>query len=258
MNMPLWTEENDESLRLRYAGWNRMNLFSPLVRSAKSYLQSAMSSKPQPYQSKYETQIADLYDRIMNRPAFSYDASRDPLYQQYRNQYLRDGQRAMQDAIGASAALTGGYGNSWANTAGYQAYGEYLQALNSKLPELEQRARERYDAEGSAMRDNADLLMNLDNREYGWYRDAVNDWQFDAKLALEQKKIDQQAQNYQNAVAVALFPDTFYARAALPDGDNPAQTAPEGYRRTEQQPAKRGEASGIPRKTVLGKNRTGR
>ena len=40
------------------------------------------------------------------------------------------------------------------------------------------------------------LLMNLDNREYGWYRDAMNDWQFDAKLALEQKKFDLQVQKY--------------------------------------------------------------
>ena len=172
--------------------------FSPGVMIAQRYLQSAMSAKPQPYQSRYSDQIENLYQRIMNRPAFSYNAHQDPLFQQYRNQYLREGQRAMQDSIGVSAALTGGYGNSWGSTAGYQAYGEYLKALNDKLPELEKRAQERYTAEGNSLNNKANLLLNLDNREYGWYRDAMSDWQFDAKLALEQKKFDLQVQRYVN------------------------------------------------------------
>ena len=181
-----------------------LGLYSPVVQNARRYLQSAMGKKPQAYQSRYADQIAGLYDQIMNRPAFSYDANRDPLYQKYRDAYIRDGQRAMQDTMGAAAALTGGYGNSWANTAGYQAYGEYMKALNDKLPELEKNARERYDAEGNALTGKANLALNLDNREYGWYRDAMNDWQFDAKLALEQKKFDLQLQKYQDAMLSSL------------------------------------------------------
>ena len=176
----------------------------PVVNMARRYLNSTASPKPQAYQSRYSDQIASLYEQIMNRPAFSYNANRDPLFQQYRNQYIRDGQRAMQDSVGASAALTGGYGNSWATTAGYQAYGEYLKALNDKLPELEKQAREKYDAEGKTLRDDANLALSLDNREYGWYRDAMNDWQFDAKLALEQNKFNLQVQKYQDALLSSL------------------------------------------------------
>ena len=193
-------EQSEGGTAYELLNGSRFRFLSPMVRSAQRYLQSAMEKKPSPYQSRYETQISSLYDQIMNRPAFSYDASRDPLFQQYRNQYIRDGQRAMQDSIGASAALTGGYGNSWAATAGSQAYGEYLKALNDKLPELQKQARDAYDAEGKALTDKANLTLNLDNREYGWYRDAVNDWQFDAKLALEQRKFDLQAQKYQDAL----------------------------------------------------------
>ena len=193
-------EQSEGGTAYELLNGSRFRFLSPMVRSAQRYLQSAMEKKPSPYQSRYETQISSLYDQIMNRPAFSYDASRDPLFQQYRNQYIRDGQRAMQDSIGASAALTGGYGNSWAATAGSQAYGEYLKALNDKLPELQKQARDAYDAEGKALTDRANLTLNLDNREYGWYRDAMNDWQFDAKLALEQRKFDLQAQKYQDAL----------------------------------------------------------
>ena len=193
-----WTQQGSGAAAAGFSA------FSPVVVNAQRYLQSAMRKKPQAYQSRYADQIANLYDQIMNRPAFSYDASRDPLYQKYRDAYIRDGQRAMQDSMGAAAALTGGYGNSWANTAGYQAYGEYLKALNDKLPELEKNARERYDAEGNALTGKANLALNLDNREYGWYRDAMNDWQFDAKLALEQKKFDLQLQKYQDALLSSL------------------------------------------------------
>jgi len=195
-----WNQSYDESGGYSLSVPPGLSYFSPMVRRAQRYLQSAMQQKPAPYQSRYEEQIASLYDQIMNRPAFSYDASRDPLFQQYRNKYIREGQRAMQDSIGASAAMTGGYGNSWAATAGYQAYGEYLKALNDKLPELQKQAREQYDAEGKTLADRANLAMNLDNREYGWYRDAMNDWQFDAKLALEQKKFDLQTQKYYDAL----------------------------------------------------------
>ena len=179
---------------------------SPTVTQAKSYLSAELrGKKPGAYQSRYETQIADLYDRIMNRQPFSYQAERDPLYRQYRDQYLRNGRQAMEDTVGMAAALTGGYGNSWAGTAGYQAYERYLQALNDKVPELEQRAQERYTAEGNQLRDSADLLMNLDSREYGWYRDAMNDWQFDAKLALEQAKFDLEVRKYQNQLLTSLL-----------------------------------------------------
>ena len=68
------------------------------------------------------------------------------------------------------------------------------------MPELQKQAREAYDAEGKALTDKANLTLNLDNMEYGWYRDAVNDWQFDAKLALEQRKFDLQAQKYRDAL----------------------------------------------------------
>ena len=189
---------------------DEMNAYHPIVRQAQSYLISAMNGKPMPYRSRYEGQIAALYDQIMQRPAFSYNANRDPLFRQYRDQYIRDGQRAMQDTIGTYAALTGGYGNSWAAAAGYQAYGEYLKALNDKLPELEKRAMDRYDAEGNALVDKENLTLNLDRREYGWYRDAMNDWQFDAKLALEQRKFDLQMQKYQDTVLASGGEETPY------------------------------------------------
>jgi hypothetical protein len=149
------------------------------VSQARDYLQGVISGGSGGYRSDYTGQIADLYDQIMNRPKFQYDVNRDPLFQQYKNQYMVNGQRAMQDAMGQAAALTGGYGSSWGNTAGYQAYQQYLQMLNDRVPELEQRAFDRYAYEGDQMRQNMDLTLNLDNIDYSRYRDKVQDWKDD-------------------------------------------------------------------------------
>lgn len=70
---------------------------------------------------------------ISNRKAFQYDLSDDTLFQQAKEQYQQMGKTAMSDTIGQASAMTGGYGNSYATTAGAQAYNAYLQDLNNSI-----------------------------------------------------------------------------------------------------------------------------
>ena len=72
------------------------------------------------YTSKYQDQIDDLMSSILNREQFSYDPESDPTYQQYKESYTRNGQRAMQDTIGQVSARTGGLASSYASAAGQQ------------------------------------------------------------------------------------------------------------------------------------------
>ena len=164
---------------------------SEAVTQAKDYLQGVMSSQPAAFQSKYTRQIADLYDRIMNRPEFRYDVAKDPLFASYKSQYMQNGQRAMQDAMGTAAALTGGYGNSWGATAGYQAYQWYLQQLNGVIPELEQYAFDKYKYYGEELRRNMDMTNDLDAVDYSRYRDTVSDWQTSAAMAQNAYQFEQ-------------------------------------------------------------------
>ena len=166
---------------------------SQSVTQAKEYLQGVMNSQPAAFQSKYTRQIAGLYDRIMNRPEFKYDVSKDPLFASYKNQYMQGGQRAMQDAMGTAAALTGGYGNSWGATAGYQAYQWYLQQLNSVIPQLEQYAFDKYKYYGEEMRKNLDMTNELDSIDYSRYRDTVGDWQASAAMAQSAYQFEKQS-----------------------------------------------------------------
>lgn len=115
-----------------------------------------------------------LMDSILNREKFSYDMNADALYQQYKNQYTALGKLAMQDTIGQASALTGGYGNSYATSAGSQAYQNYLNQLNERVPELMQLALSTYNAEGDRLNNNFALLQSDRNTEYGEYADKYN------------------------------------------------------------------------------------
>lgn len=115
-----------------------------------------------------------LMDSILNREKFSYDMNADALYQQYKNQYTALGKLAMQDTIGQASALTGGYGNSYATSAGSQAYQNYLNQLNERVPELMQLALSTYNAEGDRLNNNMALLQSDRNTEYGEYADKYN------------------------------------------------------------------------------------
>ena len=103
----------------------------------------------------------------------------DPLYQQYREQYQRLGRLAMQDTMGQAAALTGGYGSTYGEQVGQQAYNAYLQNLNDIVPQLQQQAYQRYQDEGTDLYSQYSLVKGRDDTDYGRYRDTVSDYYSD-------------------------------------------------------------------------------
>lgn len=147
---------------------------SDTVRLAKEKLNSLQ--KPGEYQSQWQQNLNDIINKIQNREKFSYDLNGDALYQQYKDQYINQGQQAMMDTMGQAAALTGGYGNSYAQMAGQQTYQGYLQQLNDKVPELYQLALDQYNREGDELYNQYGLIADREDTEYGRYRDTVSDY----------------------------------------------------------------------------------
>lgn len=127
------------------------------------------------YTSAWKDELEGTIRKLLNRESFSYDLNADALYRQYKDSYLRQGKQAMEDTVGKAAALTGGYGNSYAQTAGQQAYQGYVQQLNDKIPQLHTQALNRYNAEGSRLQNQAALLTQQEGMDYSRYRDAVAD-----------------------------------------------------------------------------------
>ena len=149
------------------------------VQAAQAYLRQVQGSKPGAYQSRWDDELTSLYDQIRNRKKFSYDMGTDPLYQQYREQYQRQGRLAMQDTMGQAAALTGGYGSTYGEQVGQQAYNAYLQNLNDIVPQLQQQAYQRYQDEGTDLYNQYSLVKGREDTDYGRYRDTVSDYYSD-------------------------------------------------------------------------------
>lgn len=150
---------------------------SETVRGAREEAEQHRNSRPGEYRSAWQEQIRQVMDRILNRESFHYDLNGDALYQQYREQAVRNGRLAMMDTMGQASALTGGYGSSYTQSVGQQAYTQQLSTLNDRIPELYAMALERYELEGRGMQSQLDMLTGADDRDYGRHRDSVRDWQ---------------------------------------------------------------------------------
>lgn len=143
------------------------------------------------YSNPYAEQLNSVYGQIMNRQPFSYDYTTDPLYQQYQKEYTRLGQRAMDDTLAKISARTGGLASSYAASAGNQAYGNYMQQLSDKIPELEQYAYGKYNDEGNWLLNQLNLLRGLDSDAYNRfaneraYGDSRSDLAYDRALAAD-------------------------------------------------------------------------
>ena len=168
------------------------NTYNPKLdeeyQKAVQALESARQNKPS-YQSRYDTQAKSLYDALQNREPFRYDIDADALYRQYRDQYTALGRKAMEDTMGRAQAMTGGYANSYAQTAGQQAYENYLGKLADAIPELYSQALERYQQEGSDLEAQYQRTLAMGEQDYDRHKDALDSYRKD--LSYLQTQADQ-------------------------------------------------------------------
>ena len=133
------------------------------------------------FNSDYQNLYGDAIENYANMGKFEYNLAGDPLFNQYKDNYTQMGKNAMQDTMGQAAALTGGYGNSYATAAGQQAYNSYMSELNNRIPELYSLALQNYNTEASRLQNIANLYgnaidrdMNIYNANRGYYGDVIS------------------------------------------------------------------------------------
>lgn len=160
--------------------------------------------------TSHTDKINDLMSQIQNRQDFSYDMNTDTMFQQYLASMMGTGKQAMQDTMGQASALTGGYGSTYAQSVGNQAYNAYLQEAMGVLPEYYQMALDAYNAEGQEMYNQLSMLNEADATEYGrmqdaWsanytnaqqmYQNEYSQWQDSVNNAYNSASLQLQAQN---------------------------------------------------------------
>ncbi len=181
--------------------------------NAKLALDNVASSAPA-FKSSLDDDLMAIYSKIVNKGKPVYDINGDELYKMYKDQYINNGRLAMEDTIGQSAALTGGYGNSYATGAGYQAYQRYLEGLNDVVPQLYDRYMDNYNRDTEELYNQYQMTKGLRDDEYDKYidrykmakdneQDAYSRWltereYADNQKALADKNAKSEADNYYN------------------------------------------------------------
>lgn len=152
---------------------------SDYVTQLQQQLQGVLDRKPGNYQSKYSQSLDGILEQIQNPNKFEYSFNGDEMFRQYADLYTQQGRQASMDAMGQAAGLTGGYGNSYAQNAGNQAYNQYLLSLYDRGSDLRAQAFNEWQAQRADDYNRLAAVQNADVIDYGRYRDEVGDWQTD-------------------------------------------------------------------------------
>lgn len=167
-----WASLGVQSAQDRLADLEKGYTPSRETQDAKRSWEELAANRPGDYTSPYTERMEELLRQMEGRGPFAYDPSRDDTFQRYARLYQRQGQTAMEDALGQAAGLTGGYDSTYAQQAGQQEYGRYMQELAALVPQLQQNAWDRYESQEQALLDQYKLLQGQDASAYKTRKDG--------------------------------------------------------------------------------------
>ena len=178
--------------------------------SYKQMYDASRAAAAPTYDGGLRQQQRATYDQITQRPDFAYDIDKDALYKEYRDRYVQQGRMAMKDTMGQAAALTGGYGSSYGQAVGQQQYDAQLQGLNDVVPQLYDRAYQRYADEGTQLQQRYAMLGDMADTDYSQYRDAMADWQYERARQDQQEQTDYSRQQNSYSQLMQMIGTTGY------------------------------------------------
>lgn len=154
----------------------------PSVGAAPTYSES---TNPGSYNNRYSAAMNWILEQIKNRGKFKYEFNSDPLFHAYADEYTQRGRQGMRDTMGQAAAMTGGYGNSYADVAGQQTYQQYMTQLLDRGLDLRDRAYQMNQDEIADLYNQYNLMAQQEQQDYNRWQDAVAAYQ--AWLAMQEQ-----------------------------------------------------------------------
>lgn len=157
-----------------------------LLDQMNSYGSFSYDTAAPTYENQYAQYQQELLDKILNREDFGWSKETDPLYSTYKKSYLREGDRAQQNALAQASAASGGRPSSYAVTAASQAGDYYAGQLNDIIPTLYQQAYDRYLNEYSMMQQDLGAVNTQEQLDYQKYLDSLSQYNTDRNFAYNQ------------------------------------------------------------------------
>jgi hypothetical protein len=148
---------------------------SKATKQAKADLENYEAQKPADYVSRNQSQIDSLNNTLNNR-SFDYNYTTDPSYQQYASQYRRQATKANENAQASASALTGGFANSYATTAGANAYQQQMSGLDNVISNLRAQALDEYNNETNDLNTQLEALERQESDDQARYNSDLDDY----------------------------------------------------------------------------------
>ncbi len=174
--------------------------------------------------------LSKLYKEVSEPKEFEYDYRTDPSFKAFSDYYDQLADQAVSDAIAQMVGRTGGYLNSNALAAAYQARNLYNQQKANIIPTLEKQAFERYlsgrelnatqmQALGNVLDSFNNTYLNARNNELSLNHQIENDKnslnedsrQFDTQIDLANRELelDEYVKNRQLDEEIRQFDKSF-------------------------------------------------
>ena len=148
---------------------------SDAAQHAQAALQQLQAQKPQGYTSKYSADLENILNELKGQK-FNYSLNGDAFFNAMKDARTQAAKQASMNAMGQAAGLTGGYGNSYAQAAANQAAQQELLHLNDDAMNAYNLALQRFQIEQQGLGDQFGRLLQMEQSDYGKYRDTVSDF----------------------------------------------------------------------------------
>ena len=138
------------------------------------------------YSDSYGGLAGSILGSMASYGEFSYDPSADKSYASERKRYIREGDRAAENAVARTAAKTGGIPSSYSVTAAGQAEDYYLTKLSDAYSGRYAQAYKEWSDRFNMLGTSLNAAAKLQQNELQRYLDEYDNYQEDAKAAYGQ------------------------------------------------------------------------
>lgn len=144
------------------------------------------------YVSPYAKDINKALSRIDDVGSFKYNPENDPMYQAFLANAQAQSQTLYNNQLGTMAGATGGRVSSWASSAAANAQQGVMLQAQGQMPQFANFAYRQHRDKISDLYQRANMLMNLDEIEYGRHKDSVDSqWrQYEAEMNMYSQELD--------------------------------------------------------------------
>ena len=156
----------------------------PLLDQSLNYPEFSYGSAPS-YNSRWDSTLVDQLRQINNYPKFDQDITQSDLYQNYRQQAIREADRSYQDAIGAATALTNGQMSSGAMAAASQARDYQMSKINDQYTNIYNTLYRQYTNEFNMLLEKFASTGKLEDMDYNKFLNELQQYNIDRDFAYQ-------------------------------------------------------------------------